>query len=105
MKSAQISLAFIIPPDFGKNIQKGYKQEISVWIDGTFPFRAETIYGYVQGLHYNYLKNYYKESLGVDFKSDVNILLRYRYNQDFKSIYSMVPAVISILLIFIPSIL
>ena len=38
-------------------------------------------------------------------KSDVNILLRYRYNQDFKSIYSMVPAVISLLLIFIPSIL
>src|SRR5574344_1228466 len=105
MKSAKISLAFIIPPDFGKNIEKGYQEEIAVWIDGTFPFRAETMHGYVQGLHYNYIKNYYQESLGVDMKSDVNILLRYRYNQDFKSIYSMVPAVISLLLIFIPSIL
>ena len=56
-------------------------------------------------MHLNYLKNQYKESLGIDLKSDVNVLLRYRYNQDFKSIYSMVPAVISILLIFIPAIL
>ncbi len=83
MKSSQINLAFIIPPDFGKNIQKGNHQEVAVWIDGTFPFRAETIHGYVQGLHLNYLKNQYKESLGIDLKSDVNVLLRYRYNQDF----------------------
>jgi ribosome-dependent ATPase len=105
MKKGIINVAFVIPPDFGKNIAKGHKEEIAVWIDGTFPFRAETIYGYVQGLHYNYIKNYYKESLGIDIKSDANIILRYRYNQDFKSIYSMVPAVISLLLIFIPSIL
>lgn len=36
MKSSQINLAFIIPPDFGKNIQKGNHQEVAVWIDGTF---------------------------------------------------------------------
>lgn len=105
MKKGIINVAFVIPPNFGKNLAKGYKQEIAVWIDGTFPFRAETIHGYVQGLHYNYIKNYYIESLGLDVKSDANIILRYRYNQDFKSIYPMVPAVISLLLIFIPSIL
>ena len=105
MKSGEISLAFVIPPNFGKNLTKGYKEEIAVWIDGTFPFRAETIHGYVQGLHYNYLQNFYKENLGIDIKSDTNILLRYRYNQDFKSIYSIVPAVIPMLLIFIPAIL
>ena len=105
MKSGEISLAFVIPPNFGKNLTKGYKEEIAVWIDGTFPFRAETIHGYVQGLHYNYLQNFYKENLGIDIKSDTNILLRYRYNQDFKSIYSIVPAVIPMLLIFFPAIL
>lgn len=105
MKSGEISLAFVIPPNFGKNLTKGYKEEIAVWIDGTFPFRAETIHGYVQGLHYNYLQNFYKENLGIDIKSDTNILLRYRYNQDFKSIYSIVPAVIPMLLIFISAIL
>ncbi|QKE29191.1 multidrug resistance ABC transporter, ATP-binding/permease components [Arcobacter acticola] len=105
MKKGEISLAFVIPPDFGKNLTKGYSEEIAVWIDGTFPFRAETIHGYVQGLHYNYIKRFYKENFGMNIISDVNILLRYRYNQDFKSIYSIVPAVIPMLLIFIPAIL
>jgi ribosome-dependent ATPase len=40
-----------------------------------------------------------------DHRYPVNIVSRYRYNQDFKSIYAMVPAVIPILLIFIPAIL
>jgi ribosome-dependent ATPase len=105
MKKGEISVAFVIPPDFGKNLTKGYSEEIAVWIDGTFPFRAETIHGYVQGLHYNYIERFYKENFGMNITSDVNILLRYRYNQDFKSIYSIVPAVIPMLLIFIPAIL
>ena len=105
MKKGKISVAFVIPPDFGKNLTKGYSEEIAVWIDGTFPFRAETIHGYVQGLHYNYIERFYKENFGMDISSDVNILLRYSYNQDFKSIYSIVPAVIPMLLIFIPAIL
>lgn len=105
MKSSDISLAYVIPPEFGKNLLKGDKNEISVWIDGTFPFRAENIKGYTQGLHYKYIQSYYKENFGVDLSSDLDIVLRYRYNQDFKSIYSIVPAVIPLLLIFIPSIL
>jgi ribosome-dependent ATPase len=105
MKRGEISVAFVIPPNFGKNLTKGYTEEIAVWIDGSFPFRAETIHGYVQGLHISYLQSFYKENFGIDITSDTNIILRYRYNQDFKSIYSIVPAVIPILLIFIPAIL
>lgn len=105
MKRGEISVAFVIPPNFGKNLTKGYTEEIAVWIDGSFPFRAETIHGYVQGLHISYLQSFYKENFGIDITSDTNIILRYRYNQDFKSIYSIVPAVIPMLLIFIPAIL
>ena len=35
----------------------------------------------------------------------ISIEARYRYNQDFKSIYAMVPAVLPLLLVFIPAIL
>ena len=35
----------------------------------------------------------------------VQIATRARYNQDFKSIYAMVPSVIGLLLLFIPAIL
>jgi ribosome-dependent ATPase len=106
MSNGELSLAFQIPPGFGKHLKKGDPVEIAVWIDGAMPFRAETIKGYVTGLHYSYIKSYYKEILGyVPQSSQVNVQMRYRYNQDFRSIYSMVPAVIPLLLIFIPSIL
>ena len=94
------------PQGFGKNLKKGESVEVAVWIDGAMPFRAETIKGYVKGIHYEYISNYYKDMLGyAPQSSQVDIQMRYRYNPDFKSIYSMVPAVIPILLIFIPSIL
>jgi len=106
MKSGSINLAFVVPPNFGQDLTKGYNTQIAVWINGSMPFRAETIKGYVAGIHNTYLKQLQKESTNYkDTKSIVNIESRFRYNQDFKSIYSMVPAVIPMLLIFIPSIL
>ena len=105
IKKGEISVAFVIPPNFGKNILKGHKEQIAVWIDGSSPFRAEMIKGYATGIHYAYIQNYYKENLGITLQSNINLELRYRYNQDFKSIYAIVPAVIPMLLIFIPAIL
>lgn len=101
IKSGEISLAIEIPPDFGRNLKKGSNVEVGVWIDGTIVFRAETIKGYVDGLHMDYLK----QLSNLNSAQIVDIQMRYRYNQDFKSIFSMVPAVIPMLLIFIPAIL
>ncbi|MDD2451102.1 MAG: ribosome-associated ATPase/putative transporter RbbA [Sulfurovum sp.] len=106
MRSGEISLALEIPPGFGKEMKRGKTVEIGVWIDGAMPFRAETILGYVRGMHYDYILGQAKAQLGyTPALSAVNIEMRYRYNQDFKSIYAMVPAVIPLLLVFIPSIL
>lgn len=101
MKSGDISIAIEIPPNFGRNLEKGNSVEVGAWIDGTLAFRAETIKGYLEGVHSSYLM----QLSNTDYKPLVDIEMRYRYNQDFKSIYSMVPAIIPMLLIFIPSIL
>lgn len=101
LKSGQINLAIEIPPNFAKDLLRSNQPEIGVWIDGTQAFRAETIKGYVQGLHFDYLLHLYQENKS----SLVDIQARYRYNQDFKSIYSMIPAIIPMLLVFIPAIL
>jgi ribosome-dependent ATPase len=75
-----------------------------VWVDGAMPQRAETIAGYVQGLHASYLTE--QAGLhGLNTTPAANIEVRYRYNPDVKSINAMVPAVIPILLIFIPAML
>jgi len=106
MRSAELSVAFEIPPGFGRDLKRGRPVQIGVWVDGAMPFRAETIRGYVKGMHYDYLIQLAKEQLGrTPSLSAVDVAMRYRYNQDFKSIYAMVPAVIPLLLVFIPSIL
>lgn len=106
MRRGDISLALEIPPGFGRDLKRGKSVQIGVWIDGAMPFRAETIGGYVRGMHYDYLTLQTKEQTGhTRALSTVNIEMRYRYNQDFISIYAMVPAVIPLLLVFIPSIL
>ncbi len=105
MQDGELSLAVDIPANFGRDLRRGHWPEIGVWVDGAMPYRGETVRGYVQGLHLDYVQQLIRENTGVTTGYPVNIASRYRYNQDFKSIYAMVPAVIPILLIFIPAIL
>ena len=106
MGSGELSLALEFPPNFGKNLRRGRTPEVGAWVDGAMPFRAETISGYVQGMHYDYLADLVIRNFGnLPRTAMADIEVRYRYNQDFKSLYAMVPAVIPLLLIFIPAIL
>ena len=104
MRSGELSLAVEIPPNFSADLQRGRPTTIGVWIDGAMPQRAETVAGYVQGLHASYLM----EQLtlhGITVPTPASVEVRYRYNPDVKSLYAMVPAVIPILLMFIPAML
>ena len=100
MPDGSISLALEIPPDFGKDLRRGTPTEIAATIDGAMPFRAETISGYVQGIHQRFLQD--RQLLP---RSPLVLESRYRYNQSFESINAMVPSIMGILLVFIPAIL
>ena len=69
------------------------------------PFRAETIRGYLQGMHQLYLNDPAVKTTVSAAASPVDIEIRYKYNQDFESIYAMVPSSISMLLALFPAIL
>ncbi|MBV1869434.1 MAG: ribosome-associated ATPase/putative transporter RbbA, partial [Gammaproteobacteria bacterium] len=106
MRSSELSLALQIKPGFGRALRSGHQPEIGAWVDGAMPFRAETISGYVQGMHYSYIKELMLRHYGrLPQAGAVNIQVHYRYNQDFKSLYAMVPAVIPLLLVMIPAML
>jgi len=106
MRSGELSLVLEIPPNYGKDLRRGRTPELSAWIDGAMPFRAETVGGYVQGMHYDYIADATLRNRGMlPQRSAGNLQIRYRYNQDFKSINAMVPAVIPLLLIMIPAML
>ena len=106
MRSGEVSVAIEIPSNFAVDLKRGRTAEIGVWVDGAMPFRGETVKGYVQGLHNQYLSDLARRTSGeLPPAMAVEIETRYRYNQDFRSLDAMVPAVIPMLLMFIPAIL
>lgn len=105
MRSGDISLAIEIPPNFGRDIQRQAPVEIGVWVDGAMPQRAETISGYVQGMHQIWLSDLARQRMGTQLASTATVEIRYRYNPDVKSLPAMVPAVIPLLLLMLPSML
>jgi ribosome-dependent ATPase len=130
LQSGDIKAGVEIPSDFGRDIKKNVPTSIGVWIDGAMPFRAETIRGYFQMAHQQFLTDYavrhgrsaadtpddLREALrnqdaarlvaaNVGASPNARIETRFLYNQDFDSIYAQVPGSIAMLLVIIPSIL
>jgi ribosome-dependent ATPase len=105
MRNGSIDAAVEVPPGFGRDIKRGRPAWVSAWVDGAMPFRAQTIRGYLQGMHQLYLADPgVKTTLSVS-QPLADIEIRFKYNQDFKSIYAMVPSTISLLLALFPAIL
>ncbi|CAD5378117.1 fused ribosome-associated ATPase: ATP-binding protein; ATP-binding protein; putative membrane protein [Pseudomonas sp. OF001] len=104
LRSGEISLAIEIPPGFGRDLKRGDRPQVAFWIDGAMPVRADTVKGYVQGLHASYLQELAREA-GVDATQPAEVAIRYRYNPDVQSLPAMVPAMIPILLMMIPAML
>ena len=106
MRSGELSLAIEIPNGFARDVQRGTPTQIGAWIDGAMPSRAETVQGYVRGMHQGWLVDMAKTRLGLDIKSGTaTVETRFRYNPDVKSLPAMVPAVIPLLLLMIPAML
>lgn len=105
LRSGEISMAVEFPPGFGRMVQQGMSPGIGIWIDGAMPMRAETISGYVQGMHTEWLTNFVRERMGQDSPLPAKIEIRYRYNPNVMSLPAMVPAVIPLLLLMIPAVL
>ncbi|ELO0857554.1 ribosome-associated ATPase/putative transporter RbbA [Citrobacter amalonaticus] len=106
MRSGEVAVAIEIPPNFGRDIARGTPVEIGVWVDGAMPSRAETVKGYVQAMHQSWLQDVAsRQPTPVGQSGLMTIETRYRYNPDVKSLPAIVPAVIPLLLMMIPSML
>ncbi|AOZ09330.1 ribosome-associated ATPase/putative transporter RbbA [Cupriavidus malaysiensis] len=105
MRSGELSLAIEIPPGFARDAARGKAVQIGVWIDGAMPQRAETVRGYVQGMHQGWLAEQARQRLGTSVGTAVTVATRFRYNPDVRSLPAMVPAVIPLLLLMMPAML
>lgn len=105
MRAGEIAVAIEIPPGFGRDILRGSPTAVGAWFDGAMPSRAETVKGYVQGIHQYWLGEQMRARTGHALTSQVSIETRFRYNPDVKSLPAMVPAVIPLLLLMFPAML
>ena len=105
MRNGELSLAIEIPPGFSRDVLRGQNVQIGAWLDGAMPQRAETVQGYVQGIHQHWLLVQASERGGASAAGNASVETRFRYNPDVKSLPAMVPAVIPLLLLLLPAML
>ena len=104
MRAGELALAIEIPPGFGRDLQRGQQVAIGAWFDGANPQRAETVKGYIQGMHQHWLAEQMRMA-GAGGSVSISVENRFRYNPDVKSLPAMVPTVIPLLLLMLPAML
>ena len=106
MRSGELALAIEIPPGFGADVAAGRNVQVGAWFDGANPTHANTVQGYVQGMHTDWIMRQARQIYGdAATAGSFELVTRYRYNPDVRSLNAMVPAIIPLLLLLIPAIL
>ncbi len=106
LRSGSAQFIIDISPRYGADLLSGRQPEVAFVIDGSNPFRAETIRGYLSGVVLTYLARLARSEYG-DLPVRLPILVepRFRYNQAFRSVYAITPGTIMLMLILIPAML
>jgi len=112
LADSKIRFAIIIPPKFQENLMASRPVAVQSLIDGTFPFRTATSKGYVIAINAAFngelLADYISRRLGVTLEKaaamaqPVGVQLRYLYNQEVKSVWSMASALMMFVLMITP---
>jgi ribosome-dependent ATPase len=105
LQNGDIDAGIEIPPGFGRDIERGRPALVAAWIDGARPFIAQTIRGYLQAMHQLYLTDPAVKTTQPARPQAADIEIRFKYNQNFDSIYAMVPSTMALLLALFPTIL
>jgi ABC-2 type transport system permease protein/ribosome-dependent ATPase len=104
-----IRVALLIPPDFQRDLLAGRPAEVQTLIDGTFPYRSETIKGYVTAINgaasEALLARYLTQARGISsgetqaLLEPVALQTRYLYDQAVRSTWSIAPKLIMVILL------
>jgi ribosome-dependent ATPase len=105
LRAGKIRVAIEIPAGFGRQLLQGRTPEVAAWVDGAMPFRAEVSRGYVEGVHQLFLRELARHAGQPLTPAPVDLEVRFRYNQEFKSVYAMVPGILMMQLILIPAVM
>jgi ribosome-dependent ATPase len=106
LQSGELRFAVDIPPGFGRDLLQGRQPQVSFWLDGGNTFPAETARAYIQGVVLTYAADRFRRLNGRDTHLlPINVEPRFRYNQDFRSVFAITPGTIMLLLVLFPAML
>lgn len=104
LRSSETQLVIDIPVDYGRDLLASRQPEASFYIDGTVPFNAANIEGYVGGIMTIYITDLLQDTgLPIDLDPAAEVVPRFMYNQDFKSVNAVIPSVLMMILMLIPA--
>jgi len=104
LQSGRIRVAIIVPEKFEEWLLRGQSVGIQTLIDGTFPLRTDIVKGYVIAINGAFseerLVDYISRRKGISVEQaedqvrPIRLEVRYLYNEEVRSTWSMVPALI-----------
>jgi ABC-type multidrug transport system permease subunit len=104
IKEAKEDAIVVIPASFEKNLLKGLKSELGVFVDASFPTRGTTIENYIQASVYS-LAQELAQTRRLPSKGSIVINNRNLFNQAMRDEDAIVPGLIGLVLLVAPAIL
>lgn len=115
LQDGRIRAAIIIAPNFQRNLQAGRAAHVQILIDGTIPSRTQTTKGYIAAINSDFslqlLAQHLSRLRGIPLEEarqrlrPVGLEVRYLYNQSVKSVWSLAPKLVMLVLLFVPPLL
>jgi ribosome-dependent ATPase len=106
LRSGELRLAINIPPAYGRDLLLGRRPEVGFYLDGANPFRAETTRNYVDGIVLSYAADLARRThRQVPNLTAATVEPRFRYNQDFRSVFALTPGLIMIFMVMFSAML
>jgi ABC-2 type transport system permease protein len=112
LTDSKLRAVIVIPEHFGLDLLAGRPAHVQTQIDGTFPFRAAIIKGYVTAINSAFslesLASSISQARGISVNEVMKLLqpvrleVRFLYNQSVKSIWSLAPKLIMAILMISP---
>jgi len=104
IKQAKTDALLIIPASFEKNLLKGQKSELGVFVDTSFPVRGTTIESYIQGTIISAAQQISK-TIGIKQTGLILINNRNLFNQALRDEDAIIPGLLGLVLLIAPAIL
>jgi ABC-2 type transport system permease protein len=108
LRRGEAVVALVIPPQFGRDLESGRSPQVDILLDGENSNTAGVALGYCSRILYRFMSDQLEGGGGAAIMRGIRFVepeTRIWYNPELKSVYFMIPAIVSILLTVITMLL